>query len=127
MKRAIDTGMDNHGRPYEWAIAAGGMLFTAAVPVAQDGTVETGDIVRQTTVTLENLARTLKLAGGSMADVTQVTLYVTDRSFVDPINEVWRTAFPRPYPNRGTVIVSEIGLKGTKLMIMVQAYLGGKD
>ncbi len=61
-----------------------------------------------------------------MADVCQVTLYVTDRSFIDPINEVWRTAFPKPYPNRGTVVVSEIGLKGGNLMIMVQAYLGGK-
>ena len=124
MKQAIETGAATHGRPYEWAILAGGVLYTAAVPVTDDGIVETGDIASQARLTLANLAKTLERAGGSMADVTQVMLYVTDRAFIDPINAAWAAAFPKPYPNRGTVVVSEIGLKGAGMLIMVHAYLG---
>jgi enamine deaminase RidA (YjgF/YER057c/UK114 family) len=126
MKQAIDTGLPKHGRPYEWAILAGGVLYTAAVPVREDGTAETGDIASQARLTLANLAKTLRLGGGSMADVTQVMLYVTDRRYIDPITEIWAEAFPTPYPNRGTVIVSEIGVAGIGMLVMAHAYLGDK-
>jgi enamine deaminase RidA (YjgF/YER057c/UK114 family) len=124
VKQAIDTGAATHGRPYEWAILAGGVLYTAAVPVRQDGSVESGDIAAQARLTLANLAHTLERAGGSMVDVTQVMLYVTDSASIPAINEVWAKAFPKPYPNRGTVVVSEIGVKGAGLLIMVHAHLG---
>jgi 2-iminobutanoate/2-iminopropanoate deaminase len=126
MKKAISTGLSTHGRPYEWAILAGGVLYTAAAPFKADGTTETGDITTQATLTLANLAKTLKAAGGSMADVTQVMLYVTKRSHIDPITEVWATVFPKPYPNRATVIVSEIGVRDIGMLITVHAYLGAR-
>jgi 2-iminobutanoate/2-iminopropanoate deaminase len=62
-----------------------------------------------------------------MADVTQVMLYVTDRSFIEPITAVWAECFPPPYPNRGTVIVSEIGIRGVGLLIMAHAHVGGRS
>jgi 2-iminobutanoate/2-iminopropanoate deaminase len=124
MKRAIATKLSTNGRPFEWAISADGILYTAAVPVREDGSHETGDIRLQARLTLANLAATLAAAGGSMADVTQVMLYVTERSFIDPITEIWAEAFPRPYPNRGTVIVSEIGIRDIGMLIMVHAHIG---
>ncbi|WP_342643332.1 RidA family protein [Rhodoligotrophos ferricapiens] len=123
-KKAVPTSLSTHGRPFEWAISAGGVLYTAAAPIKDDGTAETGDIKLQARLTLSNLAATLAAAGGSMADVTQVMLYVTSRSFIDPITEIWAEAFPTPYPNRGTVIVSEIGIKDVGMLIMAHAYLG---
>jgi 2-iminobutanoate/2-iminopropanoate deaminase len=127
MKKVISTGLSTHGRPYEWAILAGGVLYTAAAPFKADGTTETGDITTQATLTLANLAKTLKAAGGSMADVTQVMLYVTKRSYIDPITDVWATAFPKPYPNRATVIVSEIGVADIGMLIMAHAYIGQRQ
>jgi 2-iminobutanoate/2-iminopropanoate deaminase len=124
MKKAISTGLPTHGRPYEWAILAGGVLYTAAIPIKADGTTETGDITAQATLTLANLARTLEAAGGSMADVTQAMLYVTKRSYIDPITAVWASAFPKPYPNRATVIVSEIGVADIGMLVVAHAYLG---
>jgi 2-iminobutanoate/2-iminopropanoate deaminase len=124
MKRAIATKLSTNGRPFEWAISADGILYTAAVPIREDGSHETGDIRLQARLTLANLAATLAAAGGSMADVTQVMLYVTERSFIDPITEIWAEAFPRPYPNRGTVIVSEIGIRDIGMLIMVHAHIG---
>jgi 2-iminobutanoate/2-iminopropanoate deaminase len=124
MKKAIATKLSTHGRPFEWAISADGVLYTAAAPVREDGSHETGDIRLQARLTLANLAATLAAAGGTMADVTQVMLYVTERSFIDPITEIWAQAFPRPYPNRGTVIVSEIGIRDIGMLIMVNAHIG---
>ena len=124
MKRAIATHMSTHGRPFEWAISADGILYTAAAPVRADGTYETGDIKLQTELALSNLAAVLAAAGGSMADVTQVMLYVTKRDYIDPITEVWAKAFPKPYPNRGTVIVSEIGIRDIGMICMVHAHIG---
>lgn len=124
MKKAIDTGIPRHARPFEWAILADGIVYTAAAPIKADGTAETGDIAKQTTLTLANLAKSLKAAGGSMADVTQVMLYVTERAYIDPITEIWAKAFPKPYPNRATVIVKEIGIKDVGLVIMAHAHVG---
>jgi 2-iminobutanoate/2-iminopropanoate deaminase len=124
MKKAIETGIPRHNRPFEWAIVADNILYTAAAPLRADGTPETGDITTQATLTLANLAKVLKAAGGSMADVTQVMLYVTKREYIDPITLVWAKAFPKPYPNRATVIVSEIGIRDIGLVIMAHAHLG---
>ncbi len=114
MKKVISTGLSTHGRPYEWAILAGGVSYTAAAPF-------------KAALTLANLAKALKAAGGSMADVTQVMLYVTKRSYIDPITELWATAFPKPYPNRATVIVSEIGVRDIGMLITAHAYLGKRQ
>ncbi len=124
VKKAIDTGIPRHARPFEWAILADGILYAVAAPIKADGAAETGDIRKQATLTLANLAKSLKAAGGSMADVTQVMLYVTERDFIDPITEIWAKAFPKPYPNRATVIVKEIGVKDVGLVIMAHAHIG---
>jgi 2-iminobutanoate/2-iminopropanoate deaminase len=124
VKKAIRTKLPTLGRPFEWAISADGVIYTAAVRVREDGSHETGDIRSQARLTLANLAATLDAAGGSMADVTQVMLYVTERGFIDPITEIWAQAFPRPYPNRGTVIVSEIGIRDVGMLIMAHAHIG---
>ncbi len=124
MKRAVETGISKHGRPFEWAIVSNGICYTAAAPMHADGTPETGPIRTQARLALGNLAKQLKAAGGSMADVVQAMLYVTDRGHIDPITEEWSVAFPKPYPNRATVIVKEIGVRGVGMVVMATAHLG---
>ena len=124
MKQAIPTALPTHGRPFEWAILAGGVIYTAAAPLHPDGTPETGPITVQARLALGNLREVLTEAGGSMADVVQAMLYVTDRSAIDPITAVWAEFFSPPYPNRGTVIVSEIGIEGVGMLVMVHAHIG---
>ena len=124
MKRAVETGISKHGRPFEWVIVSNGICYTAAAPMHADGTPETGPIRTQARLALGNLGKQLKAAGGSMADVVQVMLYVTDRGHIDPITEEWSVAFPKPYPNRATVIVKEIGVRGVGMVVMATAHLG---
>jgi len=73
MKKVISTGLSTHGAAIpNAAVLAGGVLYTAAAPFKADGTTENRGHNRQAMLTLANLAKTLKAAGGSMADVTQV-------------------------------------------------------
>jgi enamine deaminase RidA (YjgF/YER057c/UK114 family) len=104
MKRALDTGLKAAGAPLEWATIADGVIYTAYIPLRTDGTLETGDIAAQTRVTLDNLKRTVEAAGGTMADVTQVLIYLPDPADFPGMNEVYAAAFPKPYPNRATVV-----------------------
>ena len=79
MKQVIDVGLPALKQPFSWAVkATGAMLFTAHGPVRTDGTIDTGTIEAQTRLTFENLRRAVQAAGGTMADVTQVLIYMTD-------------------------------------------------
>jgi len=123
MKRAIQTHLPNHGRPYEWAILAGETLYTVASALRSDGSRENGSATKQATLALENLAKILTAAGGTMADVTQTMLYVTDRRYLPDIAKVWEKAFPKPQPNRASVVVKETGIPGAKMVVMVTAHI----
>lgn len=70
MKRSVDTGLPDVGRPFEWAILADNVLCTVQLLLKVDGSFETGDIAVQTELTLANLRRAVEDAGGTLADVT---------------------------------------------------------
>ncbi len=126
MKEAIDTGLPKSTRPFEWAILAGGVVYLVGSPIAANGLPEPGGPAAQAQLVVANMQKALQAAGGSLADVTQAMVYVTDRSYVAPLNEAWTRAFPPPYPNRAMVLVNEIGAPGIGVVVMAQAYLGSR-
>ena len=78
MRTPVKTHLPSEEAPLEWAVTADGVLYTAHVPLRADGSIEDGPIERQAEVTFDNLKRTLEAAGGSLDDVTQVLVYLTD-------------------------------------------------
>lgn len=88
MRKAVDTGIPPTKSPLEWAVKCDGRLYTALLATKPDGTHNAGDITQQTTQTLENLKRVMTAAGGSMADVVQVLIYLTDASDAPAMNAV---------------------------------------
>ena len=91
MKQVVDTGLPlDPAAPIEWAVTADGVLYTAQIPIRDDGSIETGDIAAQADLTFANLERTLVAAGGMLKDVTQVLVYLTDRAAFQGMNEVYR-------------------------------------
>ena len=103
--------------------------------VVTDGSFETGPIERQAEVTFDNLRRIVTAAGGTMDDVTQVLIYLTDPAAFDGMNEVYRRFFDPPYPNRATVVVAGfiafcavvfvvIGQAPVKLLVLAGALNG---
>jgi len=124
MKQVIDAGLPPLKQPFSWAVkATGAMLFTAHGPVRQDGSIDTGSIEAQTRLTFENLRRTLENAGGTLADVTQVLIYMTDVKDMPAIDAVYREFFEAPYPNRSSAAVAALVVPGMKIEIVAYAML----
>jgi enamine deaminase RidA (YjgF/YER057c/UK114 family) len=124
MKRVVNTGLPEFGRPTEHAVMADGHLRTTAVPLKTDGTFETGDARTQIALALGNLEKTVKAAGGEIADVVQALCFLTSAEHVPVLNEEWTKRFRPPYPNRGIPIVNAIGVPEIVILIQVHAYIG---
>jgi 2-iminobutanoate/2-iminopropanoate deaminase len=58
--------------------------------------------------TLANVDAVLKEAGFTAADVVAVTVYLTDMSLFDRMNQVYRAYFPEPRPTRTTVGIAKL-------------------
>lgn len=122
MKRPVKTGLPKPSAPIEWATTADGTFYTAQIPIKADGTIETGDIGTQTSLTLDNLKRSLKAAGGTLADVAQVLIYLPDPADFPGMNAVYATYFDAPYPNRAT-IVAQLMVPGARIEIVAYAHV----
>lgn len=123
MKRAVETGLPKVGRPLEWATIANGVLYTTQLPIKADGSFDTGDIERQTELTLNNLQKTLEAAGGTMDDITQVIVYLSDARDFDAMNAVYARYFSEPYPNRATLI-GNLVIPGVRVEMIAYAHIG---
>jgi enamine deaminase RidA (YjgF/YER057c/UK114 family) len=120
MKYAIKTDLFASRAPLEWAVVGNGTLYTAQIPINRQGQVITGGIVAQTRQTLDNLRHTLEAAGTSLDAVTQVMIYVTDRSYLSTVNELYTEYFNPPYPNRAALVVA--GLAREEMLVELVVY-----
>jgi 2-iminobutanoate/2-iminopropanoate deaminase len=112
--------------PISPAVVAGNIFFATNVPVdLQTGNFVGGSIEAQTRQVLGNLEALLREAGGSLADVAQITVYLIDAKDVVGMNKVYAEFFAKePYPSRATVVVNElIGPPDIRVEITAQAYL----
>jgi enamine deaminase RidA (YjgF/YER057c/UK114 family) len=123
MRQAVKTHLPSEKAPIEWATTADGILYTAQIPIREDGSIEAGDITKQATLTLDNLKRTVEAAGGTMDDVTQVLVHLTTRDAFSGMNAVYEKYFRKPYPNRATV-VSGLMVPGALIEIVAYAHIG---
>lgn len=124
MKQVIDTGLPPLKQPFSWAVKASGqMLFTAHGPVRQDGSIDTGPIEQQARLTFANLQGAVRAAGGTMADVAQVLIYMTDVADMPAIDAVYREFFEAPYPNRSSMGVAGLVVPGMKIEIVAYAMV----
>jgi enamine deaminase RidA (YjgF/YER057c/UK114 family) len=126
MKEIVKTHLPLEDAPIEWAVTADGVLYTAQIPITADGKIESGSIEKQADLTLDNLKKTLEAAGGTLADVTQVLVYLTGKEHFIKMNEVYRRYFSKPYPNRATVIVAGLMVPGAVIEIVAYAHLKKK-
>jgi len=104
----------------EWVVIANGQLSTAQIPINSLVPVVEGGIEAQARQTMENFKHTIEAAELTMADVTQVLIYVTDRDQLPVFNKVYADYFEAPYPNRAAMIVA--GLAREEMLCAVVAY-----
>ena len=123
MKEIIDVGLPALSQPFSWAVKAAGLLFNAHGPVRADGTIDTGPIEAQARLTFANLRQACVAAGGSLDNVTQVLIYMTDVTDMKAIDNVYREFFVAPYPNRSSMGVAGLVVPGMKLEIVAYAVM----
>ena len=123
MKEVIDVGLPPLKQPFSWAVKSAGMLFTAHGPVRSDGSIDTGPIEGQARLTFANLQRAVQAAGGTLADVTQVLIYMTDVQDMPAIDAVYREFFEAPWPNRSSAAVAGLVVPGMKIEIVAYAMI----
>jgi 2-iminobutanoate/2-iminopropanoate deaminase len=112
--------------PISPAVVAGNIFFATNVPVdLQSGHFVGGPIETQARQVFGNLEALLKEAGGSLSDVAQLTIYLTDAKDVAGMNKVYAEFFAKePHPSRATMVVNElIGPPGIRIETTAQAYL----
>ncbi len=124
MKEVVDCGLPALAQPFSWAVKGGGILFTTHGPVRPDGSIDSGPIAQQARLTFSNLQRALTAAGGTLADVTQVLIYMLDVQDMPAIDAVYREFFVPPYPNRSSAAVAGLVAPGMKIEIVAYAAIG---
>ena len=96
--------------PYSQATRAGNMVFfSGQIPLdPATGNVVDGGIEAQARRAFDNLKAVADAAGGSMADIVRVGLYLTDLSQFAAVNAVMQEYFTAPFPARSTIGVSAL-------------------
>lgn len=120
MIKPVQTDLFKSKAPLEWAVIANKTLYTAQIPININGEVVSGGIEKQARQTMENLKHTLAAANLTMANISQVLIYVTDRSQLPVFNNIYAEYFIEPYPNRAAMIVA--GLAREEMLCEVVAY-----
>jgi 2-iminobutanoate/2-iminopropanoate deaminase len=90
--------------------------------VAADRTgaiVGKGDFRAQTRQVFENLKTAVEAAGGSMADIAKITIYVTDVSQIAAIREVRQQYFPANPP--ASTFIQVVALARPEYLIEIDA------
>ena len=125
MIQAIPTGIAPSSAPVSDAVKAGQQVWLVAIaedPVS--GEIVAGGIEAQTRRTLENLDIAIRAAGGTLADIVQVQVFLIDSADAAGMNAVYREFFTAPYPVRATVVVKELLAEGLRVEMLATAVIG---
>lgn len=119
----VITGNMPEVGPLSHGVVKDGVLHTAVVPLKEDGTFETGDFTSQAELAFKNLKAVVEEAGGTLEDVVQVTIYLTDIRDTPKMNEVWKKYFSNPYPNRATLGITALTVQDLKIELVATAII----
>ncbi len=98
--------------PYSQAVRVGNTVYLSG-QVALDpanGELVAGDIAAQTQRIFDNLSAVCEAAGGSLAQLARIGIYLTDLGNFAAVNGVMKERFREPYPARSTIGVSKLPL-----------------
>ena len=90
---------------YSQAVRAGETVYLSGQIPLDPATQELvdGGIDAQIRQVFENLAAVAEAAGGELADVVKLTVYLTDLGHFPRVNEIMSQYFDEPYPARAAI------------------------
>ena len=95
---------------YSQAVKVGNTVYLSGqIPLVPE-TMELveGDMRAQITRVFDNLTAVAKAAGGSLADISKLNIFLTDLSHFPLVNEIMAEYFSEPYPARAAVGVASL-------------------
>ncbi len=95
---------------YSQAVRVGDTVYLSGqIPLVPE-TMEMveGGIEAQIRRVFDNLGAVAKAAGGSLADVVKLNVFLTDLAHFPVVNEVMASYFSEPYPARAAIGVAQL-------------------
>ena len=111
--------------PYSQAVRCGDTVYLSGQIPLDPGTMELvgGDIAAQTRRVFDNLKAVCEAAGGSLAHIARIGIYLTDLSNFAAVNSVMAEYFTAPYPARSTIGVASLP-RGAQVEVDAVLVLG---
>ncbi len=111
--------------PYSQGVFVDGWLFISGQLGLdpQTGQLVPGGVQAETEQALRNLQAVLQAAGGDLANVVKVTVYLRDMADFAAMNEVYARFFAEARPARAAIQAAALP-KGAAVEIEAVAYLG---
>ena len=93
---------------YSQAIRAGNTVYLSGqIPLVPESMEMVSDeFAAQAKQVFENLKAVTEAAGGSLADIVKLNIYMTDLSNFATVNEIMAQYFQQPFPARAAVEVA---------------------
>ena len=112
--------------PYSQAVRVGSTVYCAGqIPLdPKSGQIVPGDIGAQTRRVLENIAAVLRAESLSFENIVKTTVFLTNLSDFQTVNEIYGSYFKKEPPARSTVQVPALP-KGADVEIEVIAVADG--
>jgi 2-iminobutanoate/2-iminopropanoate deaminase len=85
-----------------------------------------GDFEGQARQIFRNVNRTLEKAGGKLADMVQMTVFITDVRYGDRLTEIRREVFGDNFPGSALITVTGLANPDAKIEIQGYAVIGSK-
>ena len=96
--------------PYSQAIQWGDVVFISGqiplIPASAELNNKTFN--DQASQVIDNLEAICKEAGGNLNNILKLTIFLTDLSKFDEVNEIMSKRFSEPFPARATVEISKL-------------------
>jgi len=95
---------------YSQAVKVGDTVYLSGqIPLAPNTMqLVEGDMAAQIRQVFDNLQAVAKAAGGSLADIVKLNIYLTDLAHFPMVNEVMARYFREPYPARAAIGVASL-------------------
>lgn len=95
---------------YSQAVRVGDTVYVSGqIPLdPASGQLVTGDIEAEIRRVFDNVAAIAQAAGGSLASVVKLSVFLTDLAHFPKVNEIMATCFSEPYPARAAIGVASL-------------------
>lgn len=95
--------------PYSQAVKVGQTVYLSGQIALDPETMELNEgIEAQTHQVFKNLTAVCEAAGGSLADIAKLSIFMTDLGNFTLVNEIMKQYFVEPYPARAAIGVAQL-------------------